>query len=152
MSRRDQIKMTDSEIADYLAEQRTLQVASLNADGTPHLVAMYYAVVDGRIGFWTYEKSQKVVNLRRDPRLTVMVESGSTYADLRGVTVTGTARIVDDGELVREFGEVLYPLYNGELTEPAKLGVARSAAKRVVVYVDATKTVSWDHTKLGSAY
>ena len=70
MSRRDQITMTDAEIAEFLAPPRNLQVATINRDGTPHLVTMYYAVIDDRIAFWTYRKSQKVLNLRRDPRIT----------------------------------------------------------------------------------
>lgn len=152
MSRREQIAMTEAEIDDYLGGGRTLQVASLNADGTPHLVAMFYAIVDGRIGFWTYGKSQKAVNLRRDPRLTVMVESGEAYEELRGVTVTGRARIVDDRQMVQAFGEVLYPRYFGELNDAASAGVAHTAAKRVVVYVEPVRTVSWDHAKLGGTY
>jgi PPOX class probable F420-dependent enzyme len=143
MSRRDQIKMTDDEVWAYLEGVHTLQVASLNADGTPHLAAMFYAVVDGQVGFWTYGKSQKIVNLRRDPRLSVMVETGQAYAELRGATITGRARIVDDGDQVIAFGEALYPRYFGELNDMAKAGV---------VYVEPDKIVSWDHSKLGGGY
>jgi nitroimidazol reductase NimA-like FMN-containing flavoprotein (pyridoxamine 5'-phosphate oxidase superfamily) len=88
-SRRDAIKMTDDEVWAFLDGRHTLQTASINKDGTPHLVAMYYAVMDGRIAFWTYGKSQKVLNLQRDPRISVMVETGEAYSDLKGVTVTG---------------------------------------------------------------
>src|SRR6185369_10700076 len=95
-SRRDQIMMSPDEVEEFLDAQRTLQVASINADGTPHLVAMWYARHNGAIAFWTYAKSQKVVNLRRDPRLTVMVESGAKYEELKGVTIYGHARLVSD--------------------------------------------------------
>ena len=152
MSRRDQIRMTDDEIREYLAGAHTLQVASINADGTPHLAAMFYAVVNGEVGFWTYGKSQKIVNLRRDPRLTVMVETGKAYAELRGVTITGRARLVDDRDEVTAFGELLYPRYFGELNDAARAGVAITGQKRVVVFVEPVKVVSWDHTKLGGAY
>ncbi len=144
--------MTDEEVADYLAAVNTLQVASINSDGTPHLAAMFYAVVDGKVGFWTYGKSQKVVNLRRDPRLTVMVETGKRYEELKGVSITGRARIVEDPDEVIAFGEALYPRYFGELNDLARAGVAATGRKRVVVYVEPDKVVSWDHAKLGGGY
>ena len=104
MSRRDQITMTDAEIAEFLAPPRNLQVATINRDGTPHLVTMYYAVIDGRIAFWTYRKSQKVLNLRRDPRITVLVEDGKAYGELRGVQMAGRAILSDDHEAVMDVG------------------------------------------------
>ncbi|MGH9033584.1 MAG: pyridoxamine 5'-phosphate oxidase family protein, partial [Acidimicrobiia bacterium] len=96
MSRRDQIRMTDDEIRTFLEDGRDLQVASINADGTPHLVTMWYAVRDGRLAFWTYAKSQKIVNLRRDPRLTVLVATGDRYEELRGVSISGHAELVEE--------------------------------------------------------
>jgi PPOX class probable F420-dependent enzyme len=107
-SRRDQIMMAPDEIEAFLDTERTLQVASINRDGTPHLVAMWYARHDGDIAFWTYSKSQKVVNVRRDPRLTVMVESGDAYEELKGVTIYGHARIVEDLDEVFVFGDHVY--------------------------------------------
>jgi PPOX class probable F420-dependent enzyme len=127
-------------------------VASINADGTPHLAAMFYAVVDGQVGFWTYSKSQKIVNLRRDPRISVMVETGKEYSELRGVAITGRARLVEDSDRVFAFGEVLYPRYFGELNDAAREGIKFTGAKRVVVMVEPSKVVSWDHAKLGGTY
>jgi PPOX class probable F420-dependent enzyme len=144
--------MTDAEVAEFLAGARTLQVASINADGTPHLVAMFFVMVDGEVGFWTYGKSQKVVNVRRDPRLTVMVETGQAYDELKGVTISGRGRIVEDRDDVLAFGERLYPRYFGELNDAARAGVAITGAKRVVIMVEPLKVVSWDHTKLGGTY
>jgi PPOX class probable F420-dependent enzyme len=152
MSRRDQIRMSDAEVAEYLEASRTLQVASINADGTPHLVAMFYALLNGEVGFWTYGKSQKIVNLRRDPRITVMVETGLAYEELRGVTITGRARLVEERDEVLAFGELLYPRYFGELNEAARAGVAITGQKRIAVFVEPVKVVSWDHTKLGGTY
>jgi PPOX class probable F420-dependent enzyme len=152
MSRRDQIRMTDDEVYEYLGGVHTLQVASINADGTPHLAAMFYALVDRQVGFWTYGKSQKIVNLRRDPRISVMVETGKEYSDLKGVTITGRARLVEDRDQVIAFGEVLYPRYFGELNDAAREGVKYTGAKRVVVMVEPSRIVSWDHTKLAGAY
>jgi PPOX class probable F420-dependent enzyme len=152
VSRRDQIRMTDAEVQDYLNGIHTLQVASINADGTPHLAAMFYAMDNGQVAFWTYGKSQKVVNLRRDPRLSVMVETGMEYSQLRGVTITGRARLVENLDEVFAFGELLYPRYFGELNDAAREGIKYTGAKRVVVMVEPSKVVSWDHTKLGGAY
>ena len=95
MSRRDQIRMSDDEVRAFLEAGRDLQVASINADGTPHLVTMWYELDGDDLCFWTYGKSQKVVNLRRDPRLSVLVATGETYEELRGVSIIGRAEIVD---------------------------------------------------------
>jgi len=152
-SKRDRIKMTADEIDVYLDEQRTLQVASIDRDGTPHLVAMWFARWDGRLAFWTYEKSQKVLNLRRDPRLTVMVESGDKYEELRGVMIKGHATIVDERDEVLRFGEAVYERYWGPIEHDAvREGVRTMGAKRVVIIVEPDKVTSWDHRKLGGAY
>lgn len=154
MSRRDQIRMTDDEIAAFLEASRTLQVASINADGTPHLVAMWFALDEqGRAGFWTYAKSQKIVNLRRDPRITVMVETGDAYEELRGVTIVGTATIVADHASVLAFGEQVFERYWGPITDDAvREGVHTMGAKRVLVVIEPEKVVSWDHRKLAGVY
>jgi PPOX class probable F420-dependent enzyme len=152
MKRRDAIRMTDEEVRAFLAEPHKLEVATINPDGTPHLVAMYYVVLDGDLAFWTYRKSQKVMNLRRDPRLTCLVEDGRAYGELRGVSITGRAELVEEPEVVRAVGEALYPRYFQPLDEAARAGVAASAPKRLVVRVKAEKVISWDHRKLGGGY
>jgi len=150
---RDRVRMSDEEIEAFLDEARTLQVASINADGSPHLVAMWFARHDGNLGFWTYGKSQKVVNLERDPRITVMVEDGVRYEELRGVTISGRARIVSDLDEVLGFGERVYERYWGPITDDAvREGVRVMGAKRVLVVVEPEKVVSWDHRKLGGSY
>jgi PPOX class probable F420-dependent enzyme len=152
-SKRDRIRMTDEEIDAYLDEQKTLQVASIDRDGTPHLVAMWYTRYKDRIGFWTYGKSQKVLNLQRDPRLTVMVESGEKYEELRGVMIKGHATIIDDPNEVLAFGEAVYVRYWGPIEhEAVREGVRTMGAKRVLILVEPDKIVSWDHRKLGGAY
>jgi PPOX class probable F420-dependent enzyme len=151
--RRDQIRMTPDEIDAFLDEQKTLQVASIDRDGTPHLVAMWFARWDGNLAFWTYSKSQKVLNLKRDPRLTVMVESGTAYEELRGVMIKGTAKIVEDRDEVLRFGEAVYERYWGPIEhEAVRDGVRTMGSKRVVIIVEPDKIVSWDHRKLGGAY
>ena len=154
-SKRDKIKMSDAEIEAFLDENRTLQVASINKDGTPHLVAMWYArdAASGNLAFWTYGKSQKVLNVQRDPRLTVMVETGQKYEELKGVTIYGTARIIDQLDDVLEFGERVYERYWGPIdNDMVRDGVRMMGANRVVIVVEPTNVVSWDHTKLGGAY
>ena len=151
--RRNQITMTPDEIEAFLDAERTLQVASINSDGTPHLVAMWYARHGGEIAFWTYAKSQKVVNVRRDPRLTVMVESGDKYEELKGVTIYGTARIIEDLDEVFAFGDNVYERYWGPIdNDVVREGVRAMGRKRVLIVVERDKTVSWDHSKLGGGY
>src|SRR5215469_16899975 len=96
MKRRKLIAMTDEEIQAFLQEERILQVATPGRDGYPHLVAMWYVLFEDRIAFWTYARSQKAVNLRRDARLTCMVEAGQRYEELRGVQIKGQATIYED--------------------------------------------------------
>lgn len=152
-SRRDAIKMTAEEVQAFLAEGRDLQVASINRDGTPHLVTMWYAMQEGQVAFWTFRKSQKVQNLRRDPRLTVLVATGETYERLKGVSITGRAGIVESSDDVLPFGLRLHERYWGPADSDAvREGVGAQATKRVVIVVKPEKIVTWDHSKLGGAY
>jgi len=153
MSRRDQIRMRDNEISAFLAQQRSLQVASINKDGTPHLVTMWYGFIDGNIVFWTYAKSQKVANLRRDPRISCLVESGLKYEELKGVSITGRGEISDDREYVQQVGAAVLPRYNMvEIDDGVREVLQRMGAKRVAITIHPSKVVSWDHTKLGGVY
>ena len=151
MSQRDRIKMSDEEIESFLRRQRKLQIASVNPDGAPHLVTMYYDLIDGDLAFWTYGKAQKVVNLRRDPRITCLVEDGILYGELRGVTVFGDAELIEDYERVVPFGMALtarYPEVFGPDAEALRPFVEQQARKRVVVRVRAKRVASWDHAKM----
>jgi PPOX class probable F420-dependent enzyme len=152
MSRRDLICMSDAEIHTFLEEQRILQVATLDHDGWPHLVAMWYVLVNDQIVFWTYAKSQKLVNLRRDSRLTCLVETGDRYDELRGVQIKGRAIISNDYETVQRIGANIWERYTGSLTDTSRQMVAAQAAKRVLVFVEPIEVVSWDHRKLGGTY
>ena len=153
MSRRDQIRMTEDETRAFLEAGRDLQVASINADGTPHLVTMWYALDGDDLCFWTYGKSQKVVNLRRDPRLTVLVATGDVYEELRGVSIVGHAEIVETLPEVLGFGLELFKKYWGPADdELVRAGVEAQATKRVVIRVKPDKTVTWDHAKLAGLY
>ena len=152
MSRRNLIRMNDEEIRAFLEEQRTLQVATIDHDGWPHLIAMWYVLMHDQIVFWTYAKSQKIVNLRRDDRLTCLVETGERYDELRGVQIKGRAIISDDRETVQRVGEAIWERYTGPLNDTTRQMVAAQAAKRVVISVKSVEIVSWDHRKLGGGY
>jgi PPOX class probable F420-dependent enzyme len=152
MSRRDIIRMTDEEQTEYLHGRHTLNVATLGADGMPHLVAMWYGFLGDDIAFWTYGKSQKIVNLRRDPRMTCLVETGETYDQLKGVELVGRGEVIEDRDIIQVVGENVWERYTGPLDDGAKQVVATMGAKRFVVRMSVDRVVSWDHTKLGGRY
>ena len=145
--------MTPDEMRTFLDEGRDLQVASINADGTPHLVTMWYLREGDDLLFWTYAKSQKVVNVRRDPRATVLVATGEKYEELKGVSINGSTTLIDDLDEVLAFGEKVYEKYWGPIdNDLVREGVRTMGAKRVVVRVTPVKTTSWDHSKLAGVY
>ena len=152
MNRRDVIRMNDEEIRIFLEEQRIVQIATNDHDGWPHLVAMWYVLINDQLVFWTYAKSQKATNLRRDAKLTCLVEAGEQYNELRGVQIKGQAIIKDDRETVQHIGEVIYERYTGILNDSTRQMVVAQAAKRVIVFVEPKEIVSWDHRKLGGGY
>jgi PPOX class probable F420-dependent enzyme len=150
-NQRSQITMADAEVQQFLEEQRVVNIATIGASGMPHVVAMWFALVDGEIWFETKAKSQKVVNLRRDPRISCLVEAGHTYDTLRGVELEGTAEIVEDPDAIWEVGKSVWERYNGPYSEEVKPFVEVMLHKRVAVRVNATRIRSWDHRKLGMA-
>ncbi len=152
MSRRKQIQMSDDEVAAFLDGRHTMNVATLNHDGTIHLVAMWYAVLDGEPAFWTFGKSQKIRNLERDPRITCLVETGSEYAELQGVEIVGRGTVLRDHDEIMAVGEAVYARYFGEVTDEVRPFVEMTGAKRFGVRVTVDRVVSWDHRKLEGAY
>jgi PPOX class probable F420-dependent enzyme len=149
VNQRAQITMTDDEVAAFIESSRTATMATVGPDGTPHLVAMWFAVVDGKIWFETKSRSQKAVNLRRDDRITVMIEDGLTYDSLRGVSLEGRAEIVEDPDALWGVGVSVWERYNGPYTDEVKPFVEVMLHKRVAVRVDVERVRSWDHRKLG---
>lgn len=148
-NQRSQITMSDDEIKAFIASSRTAVMATNGPSGTPHVVAMWYAVLDGQLWFETKAKSQKATNLRRDGRITCLIEDGLTYDSLRGVSLEGTGVIVEDPEVIWRVGVDVWERYNGEYTEEIKPFVELMMHKRVVVRVDVDRVRSWDHHKLG---
>ncbi len=152
--RRSTIAMTPDEQEAFLQEGHTLQVATNGPGGYPHLVAMFYGVIDGKVHFTTYAKSQKVQNLRRDPKITVMVETGKLYSELRGLVIQGQAEIIEgDLELAARVveGSRAGTGRAQDTTSPTE-DARRTLAKRVVIRVNPVHVYSWDHRKLGGIY
>jgi PPOX class probable F420-dependent enzyme len=152
LSRRDQIKMTAEEQAAYLRGRHVLNVATIGPDGRIHLVAMWYGFLGDDLAFWTYGRSQKIANLRRDPTMTGLVETGDDYAELKGVELVGRGEVIDDRDTVQAVGESVWARYTGPVDDAARRAVEVVGAKRVAVRFDVDKLVSWDHAKLGGTY
>ena len=148
-NQRGQIVMSETEVDEFLLQQRSATVATLGPTGRPHLVAMWYAVHDGAVWIETKAKSQKVVNLRRDPTMSFLVETGQTYDQLRGVALEGTGVVVEDPDVVWDVCVNVFERYNAPYTEELKPFVEFMAHNRVVVRLDVDRVRSWDHRKLG---
>jgi PPOX class probable F420-dependent enzyme len=153
MSGRDAIAMTPEEVADFLATHLKVQVAVNGHEGTPHLTTLFYVVDDGRVAFWTYARSQKIRNLERDPHIACLVEDGDGYFELSGVSISGTAEIVRDPDVVRRIGSAVAVRMAGvssmdDLGDLGRDEIERQVAKRVAVLVRPGRVASWDHAKL----
>jgi nitroimidazol reductase NimA-like FMN-containing flavoprotein (pyridoxamine 5'-phosphate oxidase superfamily) len=154
-SRREQVSMTPGEVRAYLEAQRRIIVVTNGANGLPHAVPMNYGLDDrGRMLITTFRKSQKVRNLERDPRATLLVESGTLYSELKSVIAYCDAEIIDDPLQIPQLMRLVraQEQMGASLSEPMREQVRASTAKRVVVRFTAFHTVSWDHGKLGDCY
>jgi PPOX class probable F420-dependent enzyme len=148
---RAKIVMTDDEIAEFIEHSRTATLATVLPDGRPHLVAMWYAVLDGEVWFETKAKSQKAVNLRRNPTLSVMIDDGLSYDTLRGVSIEGRGEIIEDPQMLLRVGISVWERYTGPYTDEIRPLVDQMMNKRIAVRVVPSRVRSWDHRKLGMA-
>jgi PPOX class probable F420-dependent enzyme len=149
MDRRRQIRMSEAELAAFLDDQRTVTCATIGPEGRPHLVALWYVPTGARLDCWTYAASQKARNLERDPRATLLTEAGTTYQELRGVSLECDAELVRDPDQVLDIGVALATRYSGASPTPdLRAALAPQAAKRVGVRFRPTRISSWDHRKL----
>lgn len=152
MSQRDSIKLTPEESRLYLEQSRRLVLASNGRDGYPHLVAMWYVVRDGELLMTTYGKSQKAVNLRRDPKVTVLLERGEAYNQLRGLMIRGRAEIVEDPAFTAEVLRLVGAKMSGVAVSQAQnRTLIAQAAKRVAIRIHPERYASWDHAKTAGA-
>ena len=144
--------MSAEEVRDFLGEKMVMQCATVGQRGVPHMVPLWFVGDAGELRGWTYAKSQKARNLERDPRATIGIEDGVQYHELRGVMFECDVEIERETEKVAEFGLALVDRYAGELNDEIRAMVAAQAPKRVGLTFHPTRTVSWDHRKLGDVY
>ena len=148
-NQRSQVVMSSDEVDTFLTQQRSSTVATIGPNGQVHLVGMWYAWLDGHVWLETKAKSQKVVNLRRDPRMSFLVEAGHTYDQLRGVSMEGSGVVIDDEQTVWDVCVNVFERYNAPYTEELRPFVELMAKNRVVVRLDVDRVRSWDHRRLG---
>jgi PPOX class probable F420-dependent enzyme len=154
-SRRDQIKLTPDEQAELLDSERVVVVSSIGPRGWPHSMPMWYVVRDGEIWVWTYAKSQKVRNLERDPRATLLIETGHEYTELRGIQIEAVAELVRDAARVVDYAKEMTVRYAEgiETVEgDAAAALEAQAPKRVAIRFEPKRAATWDHRKLGGTY
>jgi PPOX class probable F420-dependent enzyme len=155
VSRRDQIVLTPEEQRELLERERVVVVSTHGPRGWPHSMPVWYLLRGGEIWVYTYAKSQKVRNLERDPRATLMLETGHEYSELRGVMIEAEAEVHHDIETVYPLAEQLTLRYAEGLESvegDAKAALEGQARKRVAVHFRPQRTATWDHRKLGGAY
>lgn len=153
MKQRDRIKLTPEEIAEFVRNGQTISLASNGHDGYPHLVSMWYGVDDkGDIWMTTYGKSQKSLNLLRDPRATMLLESNeSDYMKLKGVMMRGRCELMETDEARAQAAKVLAE-HRGRATGAPVQIRPEQYAKRVIIRFHPEKYASWDHTKIVGNY
>jgi PPOX class probable F420-dependent enzyme len=151
--RRELVSMTDAELWKFIERQRSIQIATINQDGSPHLTTLWFAILDGKIVLETFTKSQKVVNLRRDPRIAALVESGEVYDQLRGVSINTTAELVTDVDEVHRLHLAVVSRNTPDVPEDVlDKAIASMAPKKTAILLALEKVMSWDHSKLGGRY
>ena len=155
MSRRKEIELSEGEQRELIDTERVVVVATQGPRGWPHLMPLWYVSREGTIWIWTYAKSQKVRNLERDPRATLLIETGHEYSELRGLMIEAEARIHRDLETIAAFAEELTVRYAEGIESvegDAREALKAQAAKRVAISFDAERVATWDHRKLGGTY
>jgi nitroimidazol reductase NimA-like FMN-containing flavoprotein (pyridoxamine 5'-phosphate oxidase superfamily) len=145
---RPDIRLTPDEQDAFLREHKKCALATLDQNGFPHLVAMNFVYRDGAFYMTSYGKAQKVLNARRDPKVAVMIETGSDYAELKGIMARGDCEIIDDPERVRD----VFGWLGASRAAARPSGSAQSVPKRIVMKIVPRRIVSWNHAKLGGRY
>ncbi len=154
-SRRDQIKLTEEEQRELIHSERIAVVSSLGPRGWPHVMPLWYVPRNGEIWIWTYAKSQKVKNLERDPRATLLIETGVEYGELRGVQIEAEAEILRDLDQIVDYAKEMTVRYSEGIQSvegDAEESLRAQAPKRVAIHFHPQLVASWDHRKLGGIY
>src|SRR5882762_6642168 len=149
LNQRKRVRMSEGEVNEFLRGRNSMTLCTLNHDGTIHAVAMWYGFLEGAVALETKAKSQKALNLRRDSRMTLLVEDGEQYMELRGVELVGRAEIVEEHERVWELGVSVFDRYQAPYAEAHRAAVQSMLNNRIVVKMHVDRVVSWDHRKLG---
>ncbi len=152
MNRRSEIEMTPEEQRAYLEGAKTLILSTIDGRGYPHAVAMWFSVVDRLVHMTTFRKSQKVVNVRRNPKASLLAESGTQYAELKGLMIRCRTEVVDDVDLCLDILTDINTRYTGQHHPSFRDLVRPQAQKRVALRFHPEHISSWDHSKLGGAY
>ncbi len=147
---RSLIQLSEDEIRSFVESSKTVIMATMNHDGFPHLVPMWYSILDGLIHMHTYQRSQKIVNIRRDPRGSALIEDGEIYDELRGVFMRGSFEVIDDQDLCLEIGLASAKKYMNIDAATAEPFVRGQVKKRVALVFHPEKVSSWDHRKMRS--
>lgn len=150
-SLRSKIKVSAEEVDEFTHQRHTATLCSINHDGTIHAVAMWYGFMGARIGFHTEAKSQKARNLGRNPAMTLLIEDGESYDELRGVELVGQAVLVDDPGQRRELAVSVFERYNEPVPQVTEAVIEASLFNRTVFALDVRRVVSWDHRKMKGA-
>ena len=145
---RDAITMRDDEVTAFLAEERTAVMCTMHPRGSIHAVAMWYGFIGSELAMETKATSQKARNLARDCRMTVLIEAGETYEQLRGVELVGSAEITEDQDQLWQLGVSMYERYFGPYTEQERPAVKAMLHNRVAIKLKTERIASWDHRKL----
>jgi PPOX class probable F420-dependent enzyme len=145
---RSAITMTDEEIMQFLAHSRSATVATIGPGGVPHLVAMWYAIIDGEIWIQSKSKSQKIVNLRRDSRASVLLEAGRSYECLRGVSFEGQGLVSEKRDDLWRVAVSIFERYTGPYRDEFEPVIEGMIHKRTAVRIEVERVRSWDHRKL----
>lgn len=142
------IAMSTDERNEFLAAERTCRVASVGADGAPHVTPLWFAWDGSALWLTSIVRSQRWTDIARNPRVSIVVDAGIEYMELRGVEIEGTAETVGEvprtGEPVPEL-ETPEQLFADKYTGGTMFHDGRHAWLRIVP----TKIVSWDFRKLG---
>jgi PPOX class probable F420-dependent enzyme len=142
------LSMSDGEVSAFLGGERRAHVATINADGTPHVVPLSYVLIDGLLTFWTDPRSRKVANLRRDARMTCLVEAGLHFKEFRAVQLTGRTELGEDRTTSEGVGLALFERANGHLTDELRAAVTALVSERIALTLHPDRVVTWDHRKL----
>ncbi|WP_086729776.1 pyridoxamine 5'-phosphate oxidase family protein [Streptomyces carpinensis] len=144
------IMMTPGELDEFLTTQRTCRVATASPGGLPHVSPLWFAWDGTSLWLYSVVRSRRWADLRRDPRVAVVVDTGEEYDRLRGVELSGTAQFVGEvprtGEPCAELDvpETLFARKNFGLEEMPHDG------RHAWVRLTPERIVSWDFRKLGS--